>query len=68
VAFMDLSGAYDSIDRKLLFWKLQHQLGIADHTSDTLRDLYCGTDYVVKGGGAAACLSGSPVACGRAAT
>jgi hypothetical protein len=36
VAFMDLSGAYDSIERKLLFSKLEHQLGIADHTLDIM--------------------------------
>ena len=40
VAFMDLSGAYDSVDRELLFWKLEHQLGVAEHTLATLRDLY----------------------------
>jgi hypothetical protein len=40
VAFMDLSGAYDSDDRELLFWKLEHQLGVAAHTLRTLRDLY----------------------------
>jgi hypothetical protein len=62
VAFMELSGAYDSIDRKLLFWKLEHQLGIADHTLDILRDLYCGTDCVVKGEGCCSLPFG--VACG----
>jgi hypothetical protein len=48
VAFMDLSGAYDSVDRELLFWKLEHQLGVAAHTLQTLRSLYCGTTCTVK--------------------
>ena len=39
VAFMDLSGAYDSVDRGLLFWKLEHQLGVAAHTLQTLWSL-----------------------------
>jgi hypothetical protein len=52
VAFVDLSGAYDSIDRKLLFWKLEHQLGIADHTLDILRNLYRLRDRLrCQGGG-----------------
>jgi hypothetical protein len=48
VAFMDLSGAYDSVDRELLFWKLEHQLGVAAHTLRTLRDLYRNTSCTVK--------------------
>jgi hypothetical protein len=48
VAFMDLSGAYDSVDRELLFWKLEHQLGVAAHTLQTLRSLYCGNTCTVK--------------------
>ena len=53
VAFMDLSGAYDSVDRELLFWKLEHQLGIATHTLATLRDLlrhrlHCQSGWVLQ--------------------
>ena len=62
VAFMDLSGAYDSVDRELLFWKLEHQLGIAAHTLATLRDLYRGTACTVKVDGC--CSLPFAVACG----
>jgi hypothetical protein len=48
VAFMDLSGAYDSINRELLFEKLAKKVGLADHTLGTLRDLYTGTSCIVK--------------------
>ena len=51
VAFMDLSGAYDSVDRGLLFWKLEHQLGVAAHTLQTLRSLYSGTSSTVNESG-----------------
>jgi exonuclease III len=46
-AFMDLSGAYDSVDRSLLFAKLEG-LGMAAHTVNTLRSLYEGTQCIVK--------------------
>jgi hypothetical protein len=39
VAFMDLSAAYDSIDRSLLFAKLKH-MGMSDHSINTLKHLY----------------------------
>jgi hypothetical protein len=51
---MDLSGAYDSIDLKVLFWKLEHQLGIADQ--------YRNSDCVIKGKGCCSWPFG--VACG----
>ncbi len=35
VAFIDLSAAYDSIDRDLLFAKLKHR-GMSDHSINTL--------------------------------
>jgi hypothetical protein len=47
-AFMDLSGAYDSIDRNLLFHKLQKHIGLSDHTLSTLRSLYNNTQCIVK--------------------
>jgi len=47
VAFMDLSGAYDSVDRELLFRKLL-LLGMSEHSVSILRDLYCNTQCVVK--------------------
>ncbi len=62
MAFMDLSGAYDSVDRELLFWKLEHQLGVAAHTLQTLRSLYCGTTCTVKVDGC--CSLPLSVACG----
>jgi hypothetical protein len=37
VAFMDLSAAYDSIDRNLLFAKLKHR-GMSDHSINTLNE------------------------------
>jgi hypothetical protein len=46
----------------LLYSKLQHQTGIADHTLDTLRDLYRGTDCVVTGEGCCSLPYG--IACG----
>jgi hypothetical protein len=36
VAFMDLSGAYDSICRDMLFEKLKSLVGLSDHTLRTL--------------------------------
>ena len=59
---MDLSGAYDSVDRELLFWKLEHQLGVAAHTLQTLRSLYSGTSCTVKVDGR--CSLPFDVACG----
>ena len=48
VAFMDLSGAYDSVCRELMFEKLQKQVGLSDHSLATLRGLYDGTQCIVK--------------------
>ena len=48
VAFMDLSGAYDSVDRTLLFRKLRQQVGLAEHTVSLLESLYDGTECIVK--------------------
>ena len=50
-AFMDLSGAYDTVDRELLFCRLERQLGVAAHTLAVLRSLYQDTACVVKCGG-----------------
>jgi hypothetical protein len=36
------------VDRELLFWKLEHQLGVAAHTLQTRRSLYCDTTCTVK--------------------
>jgi hypothetical protein len=47
VAFMDLSAAYDSIDRNLLFTKLK-RMGMSDHSINTLRHLYQDTTCIVK--------------------
>lgn len=47
VAFMDLSGAYDSIDRHLLFSKLE-QLGMSPDSVAVLRSLYEDTQCIVK--------------------
>jgi hypothetical protein len=47
VAFMDLSAAYDSIDRNLLFTKLKH-MGMSDHSINTLKHLYQDTTCIVK--------------------
>jgi hypothetical protein len=46
-AFMDLSGAYDSVDRNLLFIKLQ-SLGMSQHTLGTLRHLYSRCQCITK--------------------
>jgi hypothetical protein len=48
VAFMDLSGAYDSICRDLLFEKLKSLVGLSDHTLRTLRHLYHDTQCIIK--------------------
>jgi hypothetical protein len=47
VAFMDLSAAYDSIDRDLLLTKLKHR-GMSDHSINTLKHLYQNTTCIVK--------------------
>jgi hypothetical protein len=47
VAFMDLSAAYDSIDRDLLFAKLKHR-GMSDHSINTLKHLYQTATCIVK--------------------
>jgi hypothetical protein len=47
VAFMDLSGAYDSVDRDLLFHKL-HNLGMSDRSLGLLRSLYQATQCIAK--------------------
>ena len=49
-AFMDLSGAYDSVDRELLFHKLQFSVGLTSHSLDLLRSLYTDNQCVVKCG------------------
>jgi hypothetical protein len=49
-AFMDLSGAYDSVDRELLFQKLKHKIGIAEHTLALLRSLYTNNHCTIKCG------------------
>ncbi len=46
-AFMDLSGAYDSVDRNLMFAKLEG-LGMAAHSINTLQSLYEATQCIVK--------------------
>lgn len=47
VAFMDLSGAYDSVDRNLLFQKLTI-LGMSENSVNILRNLYSKTRCMVK--------------------
>ena len=49
VAVMDLSGAYDSVCRELLFDKLQNMVGLSVHTLSTLQCLYHNTQCLVKG-------------------
>jgi hypothetical protein len=52
VAFMDLSGAYDSVCRELMFEKLQKLVGLLEHslaTMATLQCLYNNTQCIVKG-------------------
>ena len=49
VAFMDLSGAYDSVCRELLFEKLQKLVGLSEHSLATLQGLYNNTQCMVKG-------------------
>jgi hypothetical protein len=44
---MDLSAAYDSIDRNLLFAKLK-RMGMSDHSINTLKHLYESTTCLVK--------------------
>ena len=46
-AFMDLSGAYDSIDRTVLFQKL-HNLNVSQHTIQLLQHLYSDTKCIIK--------------------
>ena len=46
VAFMDLSGAYDSVCRELLFEKLQKLVGLSEHSLATLQCLYNNTHCV----------------------
>jgi hypothetical protein len=45
---MDLSGAYDSICRDLLFEKLKSLVGLSDHTLRTLRHLYHDTQCIIS--------------------
>jgi hypothetical protein len=49
VAFMDLSGAYDSVCRELMFEKLQKLVGLSEHSLATLQCLYNNTQCIVKG-------------------
>ncbi len=49
VAFMDLSGAYDSVCRQLLFDKLLKLVGLSEHSLTLLRSLYHNTKCIVKG-------------------
>ncbi len=49
VAFMDLSGAYGSVCRELLFEKLQKLVGLSEHSLATLQCLYNNTQCIVKG-------------------
>ena len=49
-AFMDLSGAYDSVNRELLFYKLQHSVGLTSHSLGLLRSLYTDNQCIVKCG------------------
>jgi hypothetical protein len=47
VAFMDLSGAYDSVNRERMFDKL-HRIGVADHTLKLLKCLYSNNQCIIK--------------------
>ncbi len=49
VAVMDLSGAYDSVCRELMFEKLQKLVGLSEHSLATLQCLYNNTQCIVKG-------------------
>ncbi len=49
VAFMDLSCAYDSVCRELMFEKLQKLVGLSEHRLATLQWLYNTTQCIVKG-------------------
>jgi hypothetical protein len=72
VAFMDLSGAYDSVDRELLFWKLEHQLWawLPTRCNAAVPVLWCHAPAQSRWMAAVAAAA-SPlawrVACGRAA-
>jgi hypothetical protein len=46
-AFMDLSGAYDSVNRNLLFDKLVN-IGVQPHTIKLLKSLYTNNQCIVK--------------------
>ena len=47
VAFIDLKKAFDSVDRELLWHRLAHY-GIDGKFLDTLKSLYCHTEYRVR--------------------
>jgi hypothetical protein len=52
VAFMDLSGAYDSVCRELMFEKLHKLVGLSEYSLATLQCLYnntLNTQCIVKG-------------------
>ena len=49
VYFIDYAKAFDSVDRNKL-WKILKEMGIADHLSCLLRNLYTGQEATVRTG------------------
>ena len=49
VYFIDYAKAFDSVDRNKL-WKILKEMGIADHLTCLLRNLYAGQEATVRAG------------------
>ena len=49
VCFIDYAKAFDSVDHKKL-WKILKEMGIPDHLTCLLRNLYAGQEAIVRTG------------------
>ena len=48
--FIDYTKAFDCVDHKRLLWKILKEMGIPDHLTCLLRNLYAGQEATIRTG------------------